>query len=135
MAEDMLVHTDLLPQLHVARLYENYPDPRWRPGVVPENRVAVLDSMNVGYGLGLHIGHGYRNVMEVGDASITNPDASALTNGNRLMNLYAINCSSNAIDRFSLPRRGVHPQPEWRRGDQRRLDAFRFPQLGSVIPV
>jgi hypothetical protein len=98
LAEQMLPLTDLLPQLHIARLYENYTDPRWRAGVLPETRAAVLDSLNAGYGLGLHIGHGYRNVMEVGDASLTNADAVALANGNRLINLYAINCTSSAID-------------------------------------
>ena len=46
----------------------------------------------------MHIGHGYRTVMSVGDDNLTSNDASALTNGNRLINLYATNCTSNAID-------------------------------------
>ncbi len=97
-AEGLLENTDLEPSLHVARLYQNNTDPQWRPGVVPETRQAVLDSINAGYGLGLHIGHGYRNVMEVGDATLSNPDALGLTNGDKLMNLYSLNCTSVAID-------------------------------------
>jgi hypothetical protein len=97
-AESLLPLTDLWPQLHIARLYENYTAPTWRAGALPETRRAVIDSLNRGYNLGLHIGHGYRNVMEVGDASLGNSDAMSLTNGNKLFNLYAINCTSNAID-------------------------------------
>lgn len=98
LAEDLLPLTDQHPSIHVARLYENYTDGRWRPGAVPETFQAVVDSLDVGYGLGLHIGHGYRNVMEVGDGSLQNADVAALHNGNRLTNLYAINCTSSAID-------------------------------------
>ncbi len=96
-AEQMLPLTDQLP-VNVARLYKNYTDPKWRAGVLPESRVAVLDSLSAGCGLALIVGHGYRNVMEVGDGSLTNADVGALTNGNRLFNLYAINCTTSAID-------------------------------------
>lgn len=67
-------------------------------GLVPRDWQAVIDSIDAGYGLALHVGHGYRNVMEVGDASLTNSDAIGLANGDKLFNLYAINCTSNAID-------------------------------------
>jgi hypothetical protein len=40
--------------------------------------------------------------MSVGDAAITNPDADALTNGDKIWLLYSINCTSNAIDFASL---------------------------------
>jgi len=58
----------------------------------------VLDSLDRGYNISCHVGHGYRNVMEVGDASLTNADVLNLTNGNRLTNLYAADCTSNSID-------------------------------------
>jgi hypothetical protein len=58
----------------------------------------VLTALNGGYNLAVHVGHGFRNVMSVGDSSITNADALALANGNRLSNVYAIDCTSNAID-------------------------------------
>lgn len=98
LAEENLPTLQYNPAIHYARLYENYTDSRWEPGALQETRDRVLDSLRVGYGFAIHIGHGYRNVMSVGDANLTNADASALTNGNRLMNLYAINCTSNAID-------------------------------------
>ncbi len=98
LAEDILPFTDLNAGLTVKRLYENYTQPSYRPGSLPESKAAVLPELNLGYGLALHVGHGYRNSMSVGDASLVNGDASALTNGNKLFNLYAIDCTSSAID-------------------------------------
>ena len=86
------------PEFHIARLYENYTDTTYTPGALPETRTAVLDSLDRGYGIAVHVGHGYRNTMSVGVGTLDNNDASGLTNGNRLMNLYAIDCTSNAID-------------------------------------
>ncbi len=81
------------------RLYENYTDTRWEPGSYPENRQAVIDSLDRGYNMSVHVGHGYRNVMAVGnEQNLVNSDALGLTNGNRVTNLYSINCTSNAID-------------------------------------
>ncbi|HEY2953796.1 MAG TPA: C25 family cysteine peptidase [Candidatus Eisenbacteria bacterium] len=97
-AEQVVPYVQASPARHLVRLYENYADTTWKPGALPENRQAVLDSLDRGYNLAVHIGHGYRNVMHVGDATIDNTDAGGLTNGNRLINLYAINCTSNAID-------------------------------------
>lgn len=98
LAEDLLPLSDQAPKIHVARLYENYTDGRWRPGAVTETKQSVVDSLNVGAGIALHIGHGYRNTMEVGNGSLVNADIQALHNGNKLFNMYAINCTSSAID-------------------------------------
>jgi hypothetical protein len=98
LAEDILPLTDLNPGISVKRLYENYTDPTFRPGALNENRASVTAELNLGYGLALHVGHGYRNSMSVADASLVNGDASALTNGNKMFNLYAIDCTSSAID-------------------------------------
>jgi len=95
---DILPILDTVPWIHYVRLYENYTDSRWRPGSLLESKHAVLDSLNRGYNVAVHVGHGYRNVMHVGDDDLTNSDAMALSNGDRLINLYAINCTSNAID-------------------------------------
>ena len=100
--QDLLPILDTAPHLHVARLYQNYTDPRWRPGSVPETRAAVFDSLALGCNIAVHLGHGYREVMSCGDANLTNVDVHALTNGDRLMNFYAINCTSNAIDFASI---------------------------------
>ena len=98
LAELVLPYIQENPNIHYVRLYENYTSPNWKPGALPETRQAVLDSLNRGYNVAVHIGHGYRNVMHVADGSLENSDAFVLTNGNRLINLYAINCTSNAID-------------------------------------
>ena len=98
LAEDVLPYTDLNPSMTVKRLYENYTDPQYRPGALPESRATVLAELNQGYGLALHVGHGFRNSMSVGDVSMVNSDASGLTNGNKVFNLYAIDCTSSAID-------------------------------------
>ncbi len=98
LAEDLLHFTDRNPGLSVKRLYENYTDPAYRPGALPESKATVIPELNVGYGLALHVGHGYRNSMSVGDVTLVNSDAAGLTNGNRLFNLYAIDCTSSAID-------------------------------------
>ncbi|MEO7842203.1 MAG: C25 family cysteine peptidase, partial [Candidatus Eisenbacteria bacterium] len=91
----------LTPEMQVLRLYENYV-PYASVGALQETRQKVLDSLSAGRGLFHHVGHGYRNSMSVGDAAVTNPDAEALSNGNRLFWLYSINCTSNAIDFASL---------------------------------
>ena len=95
---DELPILDTVPNIHVTRMYENYTDPRWRPGSFPESRSTVLDSLERGYNVAVHIGHGYREVMHAADDNISNIDMHALTNGDRLMNFYAIDCTSNAID-------------------------------------
>jgi peptidase C25-like protein/VCBS repeat protein/fibronectin type III domain protein len=98
LVEEVMPSVQFNPGIHALRLYENYLDPRWPPGSLQETKAKVLDSLKAGYNMAVHIGHGYRNVMSVGDGSIQNSDVSALTNGNRLSNVYAINCTSNAID-------------------------------------
>jgi hypothetical protein len=99
---DQMPILDAVPNMHVARMYQNDTDPHWRPGAVHETRAAVLDSLELGYNIVTHIGHGYREVMSCGDDNLANPDMHALTNGDRLMNFYAIDCTSNAIDFASI---------------------------------
>jgi len=98
LAEDLLHFTDLNPTLNVTRLYENYTSAIYRPGALPETKAAVIPQLSAGPGLALHVGHGYRNSMSCGDETMVNNDASALTNGSKVFNLYAIDCTSSAID-------------------------------------
>ncbi len=98
LVEEVLPSLNTNPGLHYLRQYENYLDSRWVPGSLQENREVVLDSLSAGYNMAIHVGHGYRNVMSCGDATIGNSDVMALTNGNRLSNIYAIDCTSNSID-------------------------------------
>ena len=91
----------LSPCMQPRRMYENY-TAFDTVGAVQLTRAALIDSLNKGWGIFHHVGHGFRNSMSVGDAALTNPDADALTNGNRTWVLYSINCTSNAIDFASL---------------------------------
>jgi len=81
------------PGLNVVRMYETE---ELYPGSVDENRVAVLDSLDNGFNHVVHIGHGYRFNMSVGDVSIVNSDVDALTNGDRLSCVYFLNCTGAA---------------------------------------
>jgi len=99
---DQMPILDAVPNMHVARLYQNHTNPAWRPGALHETRAAVYDSLQLGYNIVMHVGHGYREVMSCGDDNLTNPDMHALTNGDRLMNFYAIDCTSNAVDFASI---------------------------------
>jgi hypothetical protein len=107
-AEQCLPHLQFNPAIHYARLYQRPADPRWEPGALQETRAVVRDSLNAGYNVATHIGHGYRNVMSCGDENLTNEDALGLTNGNKLINLYASNCTSNAIDFPSIGEAFMH---------------------------
>ncbi len=97
LGDELLPYIAQNPSMRTARLYQNNTG-AWVPPVYPETRKAVMDSISKGYGVSVHIGHGYRNVMSLGDGNVFNSDVLALTNGSRLTNLYAINCTSNAID-------------------------------------
>src|SRR5439155_63927 len=69
LAEELLPTIANNPSMRPTRLYQNYTAPAWSAGVLPEFRQAVLDSLKKGYGFSVHIGHGYRTVMSVGDAN------------------------------------------------------------------
>jgi len=98
LGDEVLPSIQQNPSIQIKRLYQNYTDPTLVAGSLPESKAAVLDSLKKGFGFAVHIGHGYRNVMSVADANLTMTDVAGLTNGSRLSNLYAINCTSNAID-------------------------------------
>ncbi|HEU4365187.1 MAG TPA: C25 family cysteine peptidase, partial [Candidatus Krumholzibacteria bacterium] len=87
------------PSLYVTRMYENYPA---YPGALPETRLTAIDSLDAGYNHVVHIGHGFRFNMSVGDASIVNADADALTNTTRLANFNLLNCTACAYTYESL---------------------------------
>jgi hypothetical protein len=87
----------LLPHQQAVRLYENH---TVYPGSLPETKATVIDSVNAGFGLVHHVGHGFINTMSVGIAhqSLGNVDAETFVNGDELFVLYSINCTSCAID-------------------------------------
>ena len=83
------------PDVTVARLFENYPA---YAGSLQLTRARTIDSLNAGTNQVLHIGHGYKYNMSVGDGSILNYDANGLTNGNKLFSMYLMNCTNVAFD-------------------------------------
>jgi hypothetical protein len=103
-SESLLPYVNSSPSMRYGRLYQNYTDSRWQPGSLPETRLAVLDSINAGYNVVMHVGHGFRDVASCGDSNLTSFDALGLLNGNRLSNTYMSNCTSNAIDYACLGR-------------------------------
>jgi hypothetical protein len=87
------------PGLDVVRMYETE---QLFPGSVDESRLAVIDSLNNGFNHVVHVGHGFRFNMSVGDASIVNSDVDVLTNGDRLSCLYFLNCTAAAYTYSSI---------------------------------
>lgn len=94
-AEDIIDST--LVQHINTRYYENYTV--W-PGSIPENRPNALSAIDAGPHLLVHIGHGFTNTMSVGlnNGELKNADADNAANGDQTFFLYAINCTSCAID-------------------------------------
>lgn len=84
------------PEMAPTRMYQYSTNPM-HPPALPEVKSAVIDSMNSGYGIIDHVGHGFRTNMSVGDGKFENPDADGLFNQGRYAFLYAINCTSGAI--------------------------------------
>ncbi|MGD8396808.1 MAG: C25 family cysteine peptidase, partial [Candidatus Eiseniibacteriota bacterium] len=86
----------LVPGLFTTtRLYE---DAGSIPGASELTLDAAVDSINAGYGVLLHVGHGYRNTMSIGPDTIDNQTVDALVNGPRQPIVCSINCSSASID-------------------------------------
>jgi uncharacterized repeat protein (TIGR01451 family) len=85
--------------MDVVRMYETE---FLYPGSVHESRQNAIDSLNAGFDHVCHIGHGFRFNLSVGNASIVNNDADALTNDGKWFNLYMLNCTAAAFDFFCL---------------------------------
>ncbi|NNF07123.1 MAG: hypothetical protein HKN21_10215, partial [Candidatus Eisenbacteria bacterium] len=85
----------------ITKLYENYLP---FTGALPETLPAVIEQINRGHGVIHHVGHGFHNNIAVGlgGNSLTIPIVDGLSNGNRASFLYAINCTSSAIDFDSI---------------------------------
>jgi hypothetical protein len=87
------------PNLDVARLYET----DWLyPGSIHENYAATMDSLHDGYDHVIHVGHGFRFNMSVGDKSVVTPDADVLSNTDRYSNFYLLNCTAVSFTYFCL---------------------------------
>jgi hypothetical protein len=87
------------PALDVVRLYETE---EFYAGAIHEDYATAIDSLNSGFDHVIHLGHGFRFNMSVGDRSIMNTDADVMTNGDKLSNLYLLNCTAVAFNYFCL---------------------------------
>ncbi len=86
----------LLPEwFKQVKLYEEFSS--W-PGSLPLNVSAAVDSLNNGFGFVLHVGHGFRNTMSVGEFPLTNGHIDNMINGARQPFVMGVNCSSASID-------------------------------------
>ncbi len=90
------------PSVSLTRLYQNNTA---YPGSLAETLAGFIDSVNAGYALIEHMGHGFRNTLSIGDASLTNAHVDALTNGARQGVIYSVNCNSASFEFNSIAER------------------------------
>ncbi len=83
------------PSRTITRLYET---PSSYAGALQETSAASLDSLEAGYDICFHVGHGYRFNMHCADGNIAIPEADAMTNATRPCNLFMLNCTAAAFD-------------------------------------
>ncbi len=85
------------PEIHVSRVYQNYTA---FPGSYDLNRISALDSLNVGYNITCHVGHGNKDVLRCSRGNYLAPqDVDIL--GNTVAKsgfAWMLNCSSTAIE-------------------------------------
>ncbi len=79
------------------------------PESYPISAAAAVESLEQGYNLSVHVGHGNKDIMRVGlDNYITMSDASGLTNGIDKAGFYwLLDCTSSAIDYDCIAERVV----------------------------
>ncbi len=70
----------------------------------------ALEALTAGPGLVVHIGHGFRNTLSLGDGAIANAQVSVLTNGRARPIVLALNCTSAAFDFDSIGEEFVKSQ-------------------------
>lgn len=90
-AKNMIIN-DIIPQdFHIKKFYESEGH---------SGKSDILDSIDAGYGIFNHNGHGsYKGIWVDSMTSITRGDATSLTNGMKTGMLYSIGCWVGAFDR------------------------------------
>jgi hypothetical protein len=80
------------------RIYQNY-EP-FLPGAIPLNAQTAIDSIEAGFNITTHVGHGSKDILRTSNSEyITPQDADALANGlNRSGFMWMLNCTSTAIE-------------------------------------
>ena len=102
---------EIIDQLLAGKLvgYDRYyeADDEW-PGSYPETKTNVIAAMDSGqYGFVNHIGHGFFDIMSVGDSSLVLRDARNLVNTPKYFILNNVNCASAAFDYNSIIERFI----------------------------
>ena len=85
------------PEVHVVRLYQNYLQ---YPGSYPLTRESAIDSLNAGYNIAAHVGHGNKDIIRCSKNNyITVQDVDALASGpGKSGLLWMLNCTSTKIE-------------------------------------
>ena len=78
------------------------------PGSEPLTRLAATQAIDTGYGTVIHVGHGFRYTLSLGDASLTVGEAADLANGTRAGLFYLLNCTATAFDFESMAEALLH---------------------------
>lgn len=63
---------------------------------------SATNAINSGYGIVVHIGHGWRYTLSSGDGSLDVRDAARFSNGKRCGLFYMLNCAATAFDFESM---------------------------------
>ena len=77
------------------RAYETY---YLFPGAVDLTRQIMIDSLNAGFNMVNHVGHGSRFNFSCANQSVIQSDIDALTNGDRLFSMFMVDCNVSAFD-------------------------------------
>ncbi|MCK4510451.1 hypothetical protein KAW64_01865, partial [bacterium] len=99
---------DLFPEdVHLTKLYANYMD---FPGSSALNSSASIDSLEAGYNIAIHVGHGSKDILRVSNNNyITMSDVSSLSNSlTKSSFLWLLNCSTAAIDFDCIAERALN---------------------------
>lgn len=99
---EQMIAESVPPSMQVQRLYDTH----WLyPGATELTKEATVAAMNDGRGIVNHLGHGFRYTMSLGNSSLVNADADALSNGERSFVLCMANCAAAAYDYNCLAER------------------------------
>ncbi len=100
--------SDLFPgDVHLSKLYDNYYD---FPESSPLNSSVSIDSLEAGYNIAFHVGHGNKDIMRVSNNNyITMSDVSSLSNSlTKSSFLWLLDCTTAAIDFDCIAERALN---------------------------
>ncbi len=107
-ADVVEVSADSVPtSVHGSRVYSNYTE---FPGSYPLSAPAAVDSLNRGYNLVVHVGHGNKDIMRMNlNNYVMMGDVDGLVNGaDRSGIWWLLNCTSAAIDYDCIAERAMN---------------------------